>query len=421
MSPLPARHDLLHHLTVALHGVATSFKRVRRWSPRSVVVAVMLLTRPDVRSSYATVLTDLALESCRALGVVAATAKSSLSVARKKVPVEIFRQVLHQLVDHLGSMLPGDFGHHADRRFFALDATSLVCPRTKQTMRDLDAPAYNPWLFAHYPRALVVVAYDVVRRLPLDWVLLKKGTGEREAAKPLVNRLRRGDVMIMDRGYPARWLLALFVNHGVDVVMRMTAVKAAAWPEVKRFLTSGAKTAVVDCRLDDGRVISVRLIRRPPLKGRPLKHQGKRDALVILTTLLPKHGFEAKDIIDLYGKRWSIETLFREMKEAFGIERFHARSTDGIQQEIATVLMWVALTSAIHAAVQDGLTDGKRANRTVSREIARICLARALGDGTIVKLDTAITEARRHAYKPRPGRSFPRESKLPFGRTTGRG
>jgi len=385
-----------------------------------VVVAVMLLTRPDLRSSYATVLTDLAQESCRALGVVAATAKSSLSVARKKVPVAVFRQVLHQLVDHLGSLVPGDFGHHTNRRFFAVDATSLVCPRSRSTMRDLDAPAYNPWLFAHYPRALVVVAYDVVRRLPLEWVLLKKGTGERAAAKPLLNRLRRGDVMIMDRGYPARWLLALFVDHGVDVVMRMTAAKAGAWPEVKRFLASGAKTAVIDCLLENGRTTTVRLIRRPALRGRPLKHQ-TRETMVILTTLLPRHGFEAKDIIDLYGKRWGIETLFREMKEAFGIERFHARTTDGIQQEIATVLMWVALTSAIHAAVQDGLTDGKRANRTVSREIARICLAKALDDESPARIDAMITEARRHAYKPRPGRSFPRESKLPFGRTEGRG
>ena len=420
MSPLRPAHDLIHHLSVALSGVATSFTRVRRWSPRSVVVAVMLLTRPDLRSSYATVLTDLAQESCRALGVVAATAKSSLSVARKKVPVAVFRQVLHQLVDHLGSLVPGDFGHHTNRRFFAVDATSLVCPRSRSTMRDLDAPAYNPWLFAHYPRALVVVAYDVVRRLPLEWVLLKKGTGERAAAKPLLNRLRRGDVMIMDRGYPARWLLALFVDHGVDVVMRMTAAKAGAWPEVKRFLASGAKTAVIDCLLENGRTTTVRLIRRPALRGRPLKHQ-TRETMVILTTLLPRHGFEAKDIIDLYGKRWGIETLFREMKEAFGIERFHARTTDGIQQEIATVLMWVALTSAIHAAVQDGLTDGKRANRTVSREIARICLAKALDDGSPANIDALIAEARRHAYKPRPGRSFPRESKLPFGRTEGRG
>ncbi len=417
MSPFPPAHDLLRHLSVALSGVATSFERVRRWSPRSVVVAVLLLTRPDLRSSYASVLTDLAQESCRALGVVAATAKSSLSMARKKVPVDVFRRVLHQLVDHLGAVLPGTLRHHGDRRFIAIDATSLVCPRSRSTMQDLDAPAYNPWLFAHYPRALVVVAFDVVRRLPLEWVLLKKGTGERAAVKPLLERFRRGDVAILDRGYPARWLLALFVQQGVDVVMRMTAAKAGAWPEVKRFLASGAKTAVIDCRLDNGTTTTVRLMRRPALRGRPLKHQKKREIMVILTTLLPRHGFEAKDIIDLYGKRWGIETLFREMKEAFGIERFHARTTDGIQQEIATVLMWVALTSAIHAAIQAGIADDKRANRTVSREIARICLAKALEDGTPARIDAMITEARRHAYKPRPGRSFPRESKLPFGRT----
>lgn len=420
MGTLRPAHDLIYHLTIALVGVAKSFARVRRWSPRSVVVAVFLLTRPDQRSSYASVLTSLAQESCGALGAVTVTTKSSLSVARKKVPVEVFRQVLFQLVDHLGKILPGNLKNHRDRRYFAVDATSLVCPRSRSTMRDLDAPQHNPWFFAHYPRALVVVAFDVVRRLPLDWVLLKKGTGERAAAKPLLNRLRRGDVMIMDRGYPARWLLSLFVANGVDVVMRMTAMKAGAWPEVKHFLTSRAKTAVIECRLDDGRTTTVRLIRRPALRGRPLKHQ-KRDTMVILTTLLPRHGFEAADIIDLYGKRWGIETLFREMKEAFGIERFHARTTAGIQQEIATVLMWVALTSVIHAAVQAGLTDGKRANRTVSREIARICLGKALDDGSPARIDAMITEARRHAYKPRPGRSFPRVSKLPFGRFGRRG
>ena len=87
MSPSPSPHDLLHHLTVALSGVASRFTRARRWSPCSVIVAVMLLTRPDLRSSYATVLTDLAQEACRALGVMAAASTSSLSVARPLVPV----------------------------------------------------------------------------------------------------------------------------------------------------------------------------------------------------------------------------------------------------------------------------------------------------------------------------------------------
>ncbi len=419
MSPYLSSHDLIHHFTIALSGIASSFERLRRWSPPSVITAVLLLTRPDQRSSYSTLLTSLAEETCRWLGWANAPSRSSLSVARSKVPIASFRQVLHQLVDHLGDLLPGTMLHHVDRRFFAVDATSMVCPRTPSLLKELDRPHANPWVLAHYPRALVVVAFDVARRLPLDWVLLPKGRGERSAMEPLLGRLRRGDVVILDRGYPARWLLHSFVSHGVDVVMRMTAAKIGSWPEVQRFLASGAKTAVISIALGKGETTDVRLIRRNPPRGRPLKHQS-RETMVVLTTLLPRHGFETKDIFDLYGRRWDIESLFREMKEAFTIERFHARTLDGIQQEIATVLMWIALTAVIHAAVQAGLTDGKRANRTACREVARICLVNAIA-GRVTNVENLITEARRHAYKPRQGRSFPRESKLPFGRTKNRG
>ncbi len=360
-------------------------------------------------------LASLADETCRWLCMSTAPTRSSLSVARRKVSVESFRQVLHQLVDHVSGLLPGALKHFSgDRRFIAVDATSLVCPNTPSLVKNLDRPHWSPWLLAHYPRAMVVVAFDVVRRLPLEWVLLEKGTGERAAIEPLLKRFRRGDVVIMDRGYPSRAVLASLVRSGVDVVMRMTAGKAGAWPEVKKFLDSGAKTAVIDYTWAKGKTVAIRLIRRNPPPGRPLKHQ-KRETMIVLTTLLPKHGFEAKDILDLYGKRWDIESLFREIKEAFGIERFHARTLDGIQQEIATVLMWIALIAVIHGAVQDGLTDGKRANRTVSREIARVCILSAI-EGRMPDIPRFITEARRHSYKPRPGRSFPRVSRIPYGR-----
>lgn len=414
MGTSPSPHDLFRHLTTALSGVGRSFARLRRWSPQSVIAAVLLLTRPDQRTSYATTLTSLAEESFRLLGWSGAPTKSSLSVARRKVPVATFRQVLHRLVEHLSDLLPGSLRHHDDRRFIAVDATSLVCPRSATLLKNLSRPHMNPWVLAHYPRALVVVAFDVLRRLPLEWILLPKGRGERTAMAPLLAGLRRNDVVILDRGYPARWLLESIVAHGVDVVMRMTSAKAGSWPEVQRFIASGAKTAVITIALGHGKTADVRLIRRNPPRGRPLKHQ-RREIMVVLTTLLPRHGFETKDILDLYGRRWDIESLFREMKEAFTIERFHARTLDGIQQEIATVLMWIALTAVIHAAVQDGLTDGKRANRTACREAARVSLVNAIA-GRPTNIERLIIEARRHAYKPRPGRSFPRESKLPFGR-----
>lgn len=419
MGTSPRAHDLLNHLTRALVDVGTSFQRIRTWSPRSVIMSVFLLTRPDQRTTYTSLLTGLAEEACRLMGLATTPTKSSLSVARGKVPVAMFREVLHRLVDQVAAVIPGQLRHHGERRFVAIDATSLVCPRSTSTLKSLDRPHINPWLLAHYPRALVVVAFDVVRRLPLEWVLLPKGRGERAAAEPLLARLQRGDVAILDRGYPARWLLALFVDHGVDLVMRMTAAKAGAWPEVQDFLASGAKAAIVPISLGKNRTVMARLIRRNPPRGRPLRHQ-RRETMVILTTLLPRHGFEAKDIIDLYGKRWGIESLFREMKESFTIERFHARTLVGIQQEIATVLMWMALTATIQSAVQAGLPEPRRANRVACREAARICLLNAI-EGRAINLERLIAEARRHAYTPRPGRSYPRESQLPFGRFRKRG
>ena len=267
-------------------------------------------------------LAGLADETCRWLCLSAIPTRSSLSVARRKVPVASLRQVLHELVDHVSGLLPGAMKYFSEnRRFIAVDATSLVCPNTPSLLKSLDRPHWSPWLLAHYPRAMVVVAFDVVRRLPLEWVLLEKGTGERAAIEPLLKRFRSGDVVLMDRGYPSRAVLASLVRSGVDVVMPMTAGKAGAWPEVKKFLNSGAKTAVIEYTWEKGKTVAVRLILRNPPAGRPLKHQ-KREMMIVLTTLLPKHGFEAKDILDLYGKRWDIESLFREMKEAFGIERF---------------------------------------------------------------------------------------------------
>lgn len=410
----PGSRDLLHHLTRALADVGTVFQRMRCWSPQGVIMAVMLLTRPDQRTTYASLLTGLAEDALALLRLPAKSAKSALSVARRKVPVETFRTVLHRLVAEVSAVIPGTLRHFEGRRFIAIDATSLVCPRSESTLRDLDRPHATPWMLAHYPRALVVVAFDLVRRLPIEWVLLPKGRGERAAAEPLLGSLRRGDVAIVDRGYPARWLLDLYVSHGIDLVMRMTAGKGGAWPEVQRFLASKAKTAVVPIAVNKGKTVTMRLLRRDPPRGRPLKHQ-RRETVVILTTLLPRHGFEARDIHDLYARRWGVESLFREMKEAFAIERFHARTLDGIQQEIATVLMWMALTATVQGAVQDGLPPDRRANRMACREAARVSLLAAI-EGRTANLEGMIVEARRHSYTVRPGRSFPRESKVPFGR-----
>ena len=232
-----------------LDDLDDQFVRMRRWGPRSVWVALLILTRPSGLRSYRFMLSAILEHTSGLLGWEKAPSAASFSQARGKLSALASREMIHALVKKLWPWQRARFRHHQPRRFIAIDGTRFICPRSRQTLKKLDRPHAKPWLLSHYPQALVVVAFDVMRRLPLDWAMLPKGRGERAAMTPLLETLVRGDVVIMDRGFPARWLLAMLVDRGIDVVMRMTAAKAGSWPEVVEFLASGSKSAVISCNL----------------------------------------------------------------------------------------------------------------------------------------------------------------------------
>jgi hypothetical protein len=378
-------------------------------------MTLLMLTRPSGPRTYRFALSNLPRDVLSLLGWAKAPCAASLSQARSKLKVDACRSFIHILVNRLWSWQSACLRHHGPRRFVAIDGTRFICPRSKETKRKLDRPHATPWLLSHYPQALVVVAFDVVRRLPLTWTLLPKGRGERAAMEPLLKTLHRGDVAIMDRGFPARWLLALLVDRGIDVVMRMTAAKAGSWPEVVEFLASGSESAVITCNVSKGRSVTVRLVRKNARLGRPMKHQDAPKTMVIITTLLPRDGFEKKDIIDIYRQRWGIETLFWEMKCAFSIERFHARSMVGIEQEIAAVLAWLALAAVLKDHIETELGDGRKVIGSMCRGAVDIILLAAWkGEEDVGKLiEHWIGAIKRYAYKPQLGRSFPRENKQP--------
>ena len=53
-----------------------------------------------------------------------------------------------------------------------------------------------------------------------------------------------------------------------------------------------------------------------------------------IATNLDRKEFSAKEIINIYKMRWGIETSFRELKYAIGLNAFHSKKRDFIKQEI---------------------------------------------------------------------------------------
>jgi hypothetical protein len=78
---------------------------------------------------------------------------------------------------------------------------------------------------------------------------------------------------------------------------------------------------------------------------------------VLLTNLLNQSLFPREDIVDLYFRRWEVETNYRNEKVVLEIEQFHGKSANSIRQELyaVTIMSVIArtlmvLTSRLHGS-----------------------------------------------------------------------
>ena len=208
-------------------GCTDRFERSRVWSPRSVVMWLMVLTIPDRKMSYRRSLKVVSYYGRRLFEWAKVPTLASISEARLKVPIETCRGILHQLVQRCESIMPVQKTPWGKRRFIAFDGTRVVLPRSKDTVQKMARPKRPNGLEVHNPQGLMVMAADVFRRLPLDWSLTGKGVGERTSMQELVQRLpfQPGDVAVMDRGFPSRQLFAALIEQGVDIIARDVRVE----------------------------------------------------------------------------------------------------------------------------------------------------------------------------------------------------
>ena len=412
---LPSAAYFLSFVNTTLSDLDKRFGGSRIWGPRSIFVAVIVLTRARQRTTYRSMMLSFVADTAAVLGLAKRPSLSGLSQARKHLGVETCREILRRLADRLSAFHPKRCMHASGRRFIGIDGVRFVTRRTKETVKRFQMMSSSRWVHSHCPQAIIVVAVDLFRRLPLDFALLPKGKGEREGAAALLQHFRPGDVAVMDRGFPAKWLLADFVQAQVEVVMRMTA-GMSAWTEVDAFLrTKKTEQAVTMTFGKGGPTITGRLIRRNFRRGRPAR--GQRAETQVIFTTLSKTEFDRDAIIKLYAARWGVETIFREMKCEFDAERFHSHSVNGIIQEIAAILAWIGFVSAIQLTAESNLPDGRRVLRTLCFDEATRLMEAILAGRPIEDLfAAAIANVCVYSYEAKSGRSFPRERKSPIGR-----
>jgi hypothetical protein len=131
-------------------------------------------------------------------------------------------------------------------RTLAVDGTRLVLPNHPSIIEEFGQHQFGP--NADSPRSLAMgsMLYDVLNQITIDSKLAPYSSSERDLLLQHLDKVKTGDMLLLDRGYPCFWLLFLLKAKGIEFCVRL---KEDWWLKVKEFAESDEKERIVSFTL----------------------------------------------------------------------------------------------------------------------------------------------------------------------------
>lgn len=273
---------------------------------------------------------------------------SSVSKARKKVPWQVFRDILSDAVQVAYDLFPKNdtkYSWHG-MSVFATDGSKYNLPATIELRQRFDPESglHNNGK-GHYPQCLVSTLYDVFRRLPISRTVVGIDGSEREEMKNLLPFVPPNSIWMFDRGYPA-YEIFHYLNDNYRGYYLFRCPASSTFPAVEAFIKKGKKEDIIWIKPSSKFKNKVSIFDRAKLKSIKLRvirlESPDGTVSVLLTNLFKKKNYPCDEIIDLYFRRWEVESYYRDEKVIMEIEKFHSKTENGILQELyASMIMSV--------------------------------------------------------------------------------
>lgn len=263
--------------------------------------------------------------------------------------------------------------------------------------------------------AIAFALYLPGPELFLSFQLYGPSVSERQMLFEHLDHLQPDDLLILDRGYPAVWLIAALSKRCIPFCMR---VDDTGFGCVKAFRQSGQRERWVtlappskqDARDYDlpRKPSTVRLIRVTTPNGK---------SHIVMTSLLDAARYPADEFGNLYHARWRIEEAFKRLKHRLKLEHLSGLSWLAAQQDFGAKMLCDNLNALAIYAAEPRHSNGadhhettRKINRTYSfallkRYLPRWLLTRLPDLDTLLRL---FAELRRHGVRFVPGQSKPR-------------
>ena len=293
------------------------------------------------------------------------------------------------------------------RRLVCADGT-LLAPAQRACLRTRS-------LAAPVQRALGL--YLPGNDLMLHVAVGTEAEGERQMLFDQLDRLRRGDVLILDRGFPASWLVQALSQRGIDFVIRCDSTQG--WGAARSFLRSGQAECwdyLSPC--DAGQARTWELDGPAQMRARLVRHVSASGRTRVLATSLTEDVASVAELADLYHGRWRIEEAFKRLKHRLGLESVSGLSQHALLVDVATKVLADNLAALLNRAVPmaAGAPEAwaaairRQVNRAAAAKLFSRCIGRALlmAGGIAQAIDEWVITLARSWTRHVPGRSRPR-------------
>jgi hypothetical protein len=248
--------------------------------------------------------------------------------------------------------------------------------------------------------------------LMLAATLHSPGESERHMLFEQLHRLSNRDLLLLDRGYPCRWLAALLTQRQIPFCMRVEQ-QAGGFACVRAFLRSGLAEQIVTLPPADAADVRDYGCPATPVQVRLVRHVASTGAVrVLMTNLLDSTQFPAELFGDLYHYRWRIEETFKRLKHRLNFEHVSGLSQLAVMQDVAAKVLCDNLQTliALEAYQQHAVPPTRRINHAAAISILKPLMpSLLLGRSIASLLSDAMALLAKRTYSHRPGRSNSRQ------------
>ncbi|MDH2431785.1 IS4 family transposase [Pokkaliibacter sp. MBI-7] len=260
------------------------------------------------------------------------------------------------------------------------------------------------------PQQLAFGLYLVEAEMMLAATLYSPQVGERQMLFEHLDRLRADDLLLLDRGYPCRWLVAALNQRGIPFCMR---VDALGYRCVREFMSSGLKDQDVMLPAPSQQDAASYECLPTPQPVRLVKYRTPKGKVhVVMTNLMDRQRFPASVFMSLYHQRWRIEEAFKRLKHRLQIEQVSGLSQRAVMQDFAAKIVCDNLERVVvmFAERQHRVGVDQATNRAYGhmalRDILPVVLTGCVK--AMQRLAEATKQIARCTFPRRPGTSKPR-------------